>query len=455
MSRENQPHGTEPPAELSVARAVDAIRNENGELRALCQTQVGEALARDAELASAPERGLLHRMPFALKDVWDVRGLPTTRGHWPERDRIARTTSPVAQAFLDAGAVLVGKSNLSDSGLTPESASYVGGTTKNPLDPTRTAGGSSGGAACAVAASMAAFDWGTDFGGSIRLPAAFCGVVGLRLSQALWPIPREGRQAPPTIERLNGMGPLARDLVTCRAALRAASRLRAPIDAPAPPSAVALYGPDASCLGLWPDFVRELEAHLASCDVTVRPARLPPPRAADRAFVSLIASHAGELFRGRRLALAIEIASALSVGPLVGDWRLHPASARVLAELSILRVLRDRDREAARREAERVRDAVGALFDRRLVLVTPTSTFPAPRLGRALRTRGLASFVKLGNLADATALSVPFGRFDDGMPRGLQLLGPPGSESALLDLAAAIAPALADRAGRRRPAHRL
>jgi Asp-tRNA(Asn)/Glu-tRNA(Gln) amidotransferase A subunit family amidase len=423
--------------DLSVAAALRAIREKNDALSALCETTLDDAAERDRALAALDEtepRGSLHRVPYSLKDVWDVAGLPTTRGHHPDRERVATHDSEVRRAFEDAGAVLVGKSNLSDLAITPESESYVGGTTKNPRDPTRTAGGSSGGGAAAVAASMAAFDWGTDFGGSIRLPAAFCGVVGMRLSHASWPPPTEGRA--PTFEALNGMGPIAKDLVTCRAVIEAAApRLRR--SAPELPAfaGFALYGPDSSCAGEWRAFERELSAHLQARGMNAWRAPMPTPAAVDRAFVSLIASHVSELFSGRTRELMTAIPSALTIGPLLGDRRLHPTSARVLLELSILGVVRDRDRARARRDARSVAERVQSLFDVGFVLLTPTTTFAAPKLGSALSTRGLATFAKLGNLVDATALSVPFGSFDDGLPRGLQLLGPAGSELRLLELA--------------------
>lgn len=415
---------------IDVEHAVAAVRAHNGALRALCLETLEQARARDRALASQAAAGPLHRVPYSLKDVWDVEGLPTTRGSGAP-PRIAAQSGAVHCAFEEAGAVLVGKSNLSDAGLTPESESYAGGVTVHPLDPSRTAGGSSGGAACAVASGMAAFDWGTDFGGSIRLPAAFCGVVGMRLSASCWPVPEEGGASSPVIARLNGMGPIARDLSTCRAVLRAAAPLRR--EAPAVPALRGLVrlAPDAWCRGEWPGFDHELAAHLERRGVPSWPAPLPPPRAIDDVFVRLLASHAGELTRGRAGAML----SALTVGPLLGDRRLHPRSAEVLAKLAILRLTRARDVERARGDARRLARSVGELFAAGFVLVTPTTTFPAPPLGTALGIRGLAAFVKLGNVVDATALSLPFGSFPGGLPRGLQLLGPPGSEGRLLDLA--------------------
>lgn len=418
----------------SVADAVAAARARNPRLRAICTPTFEAALARDAALADASAEGPLHRVPYTLKDVWDVAGLPTTRGSWPARAAIAPRSGPVHRAFEAAGAVLVGKTNLSDRGWTPESASWVGGVTRNPHDPRRTPGGSSGGAAAAVAASMAAFDWGTDFGGSVRLPAAFCGVVGLRLSAASWPPPR-GPVAP-VVRRLDSMGPIAADLETCARVLEAAAPLRRRAPAQPPFRGVLLLGPDAFSRGAWPDFERELRGATARASIPCWPAPLPSPRAFDDAFVGLLASRSRELTRG---ALGAAM-SAATVGRWLGDRRLHPASARVALELTILRGLRDRDPAEASARADALVRRVTALFEDGFVLATPTTTHPAPPLGRALSIRGLAAFVKLANVVDATALAVPFGRFAGGLPRSLQLLGPPGAEHRLLELAGRLSP---------------
>jgi len=166
-----------PPPTCAVEDAVERIRLRNPTLCAFVTTRLDQALERDAELARAEPRSPLHRVPYALKDLWDTAGIPTTGGSDRFIDRVPETSSPVFEVFEAAGAVLMGKTNLSDMSLPPEATSYVGGATKNPHDLERTAGGSSGGAACAVADGMVAFDWGSDFGGSIRMPAASSAVA--------------------------------------------------------------------------------------------------------------------------------------------------------------------------------------------------------------------------------------------------------------------------------------
>lgn len=410
----------------AVDEAVGVIERRNAELRALLATcRIGGG------------DGPLSGVPYTLKDVWPVEGLATTYGHAPWRDEIAAESGVVHRAFHDAGAVLVGKSNLCDLGITPESASYVGGVTRHPMDPTRTSGGSSGGAAVAVATGMAAFDWGSDYGGSIRLPAAWCGVVGLRLSASAWPVPDDGPRPSPRIASLTAMGPIARDLETCRRVLDVAEpTLCARRASPPPFSGLLLVPPDARSRGHWPGFERELTSHLRARALPVSHAPLPGPRAFERAFVALLASHADVLLSAGGVAPSA-VLSALGPGPRLGDRRLHPESARVALELTLLSA-RYRDKAGAMRRAEALRRRAEGLFDAGFVLLTPTTGFEAPRLGQALSTRGATAHVKIGSIVDATELTVPFGAFGSGLPRGLSLLGPAGSERRLLELAEAI-----------------
>lgn len=418
--------------ELDVARAVANARADNPRLAAICTPRYDEAL-RDA-----PRPGPLCGVPYTLKDVWDVEGLPTTRGHAPWAERVPASSGAVHRAFEAAGAVLIGKTNLGDLGITPESQSYVGGVTRNPLDPSRTAGGSSGGAAAAVAAGMSAFDWGSDYGGSIRLPAAWCGLVGLRLSRSTWPSPPEGWLPPlPHIAWLSAMGPITRDLETCRRVLDAVPSLRV-AEPPQPRFAgVLVVAPDAFSAGEWPGFAREIRAALDRAGLPSWPAPLPRPAQMDRVFVALIASHAVDLLRGRGPRVG-PVLSALTIGRLLGDRRMHPQAARVTLELAALRLLRHRDRAGAMRDALSLRARFEALWAAGFILVSPTSGYPAPPHGRALGLRGMASFAKMGNVSDATALTVPFGHFPGGLPRGLQWLGPPGSERRLIELASRV-----------------
>src|ERR1700722_3890141 len=139
----------------------------------------------------ASDSAPLFGVPYVLKDTWDTAGIITTGGSWRHRERVPYESGSIHRVLAEAGAVLLGKSNMPDLALSTESDNHLVGATSNPFDPTRTAGGSTGGGAAAVAMGMAAFDWGGDFGGSIRSPAACCGIVGIRMSSVAWPSSKE------------------------------------------------------------------------------------------------------------------------------------------------------------------------------------------------------------------------------------------------------------------------
>jgi len=420
----------------TVEEAAARIRERNPHVRAVLLPTLEAAAARDAELLSLPpaQRGPLHRLPFVLKDVWDVEGLRTTSG---SARRALMPPAPqsgtVVRAFQDQGAILVGKSNLSDRVFTPESANSLWGPVCNPHDLTRTAGGSSGGGAAAVADGMAAFDWGSDFGGSLRLPAAFCGVVGMRLSASVWPVVGHHPEIPGHLG-LNGMGPLATSVALCRTLLETA---KPSLRRPTPEwdgQGLCILSPDPFSTGEWPGFQQELSALWSGTEATpLEAAALPSPRDIDRAFASLLGSHLEEFFAGERRQVVRDALGAL-LFPWGKRW-MHPDTARVLATLALTRVSVYRSSRRAWERVREVRAAAARIFDSGKLIVSPTTTFPAPLLGQAVFARGIAAFVKLGNVLDATCVAIPFGKFAQGLPRSVQILGPPGSENAVLRMA--------------------
>src|SRR6476619_5050376 len=140
------------------------------------------AAAADERLASGAEVGALHGLPFAFKDVHEVAGWPTTYGHPLFADHVPEVDELLVERVRRAGVVVVGRTNVPEFAAGSHTFNRLWGTTRNPVDPTRSAGGSSGGAACALAADMVPLADGSDMGGSLRNPASFCGVVGLRPS---------------------------------------------------------------------------------------------------------------------------------------------------------------------------------------------------------------------------------------------------------------------------------
>jgi amidase len=208
--------------ELTQA-AIDRIERLDGAINAVVVRDFDRArdAAREADAAlTRGERGALLGVPMTVKEAFNVAGLPTTWGIAEAKDWIAPTDATVVQRLKGAGAVILGKTNVPPHLSDWQSANPVYGRTVNPHDATRSPGGSSGGSAAALAAGMVPLEFGSDIGGSIRIPAHFCGVVGHKPSYGL--VPTRGH-APPGLDGvalpLGVVGPLARKVEDLELAL--------------------------------------------------------------------------------------------------------------------------------------------------------------------------------------------------------------------------------------------
>lgn len=425
--------------DLSSREAVRRARERDGSIHAFVTTRFDEALAEDDALAGEAPRSPLHRVPYSLKDEWDTAGTPTTAGSYRHRHRVPTTSCSVHSVFREAGAVLLGKTNLSDLGLAPEASSYVGGAVRNPHALDRTAGGSSGGAAAAVADGMSAFDWGTDIGGSVRMPAGFCGIYGMRLSSATWPVVGLFPELPPALAWMCGQGPITRTIAQMRVLLDVAAPLRTGQAASFTPRGAVLLAPRRP--GQWRTFESDVIHHVqaAAGEVVRSDASLVGTHVANDVYGALWASHFEELLRSDpSISLGEGLRAVLSgviLRGALGDRRMHPGLAELLALIVLGRITIYRDRGKALDGARRIQDAFDAVWGRGLLVVAPTCSYPAPRLGKLNRRLHYLDSTVPGNISDATGLAMPFGRFADGLPRSLQVMGPPGSEQALLDFA--------------------
>lgn len=345
----------------------------------------------------------------AVKDLIDVAGQPTTAG---SRAVAGRARPAAADAACLAGlraavargeACLAGKVNLHELayGITGINGAF--GTPVNPLDPALVPGGSSSGSAVAVATGEADVAYGSDTGGSIRIPAACCGVAGLKTTWGRIPLTGVWPLAP----SLDTVGPMARDV----AGLTAGMALLEPgftpdTSAPATAGRVLL---DAD-----PAVSAAVDRALAAAGFQITPVALDGVAAARTALSDLLDAEAW--------ASNTELVSAVPdlIGPDVLR-RLREASAVTPA-----------DAAAARQQAARWRAHLLSLLDRVEVLAFPTLTgFPAPleRPGEMAQLRGLNSVVNLAGLP-ALALPVPAG--PGRVPASIQLVGPPGGEERLL-----------------------
>ena len=191
-----------------------------------------QARALDRELANGEDRGPLHGIPIAHKDLIFTKDVRTTSGSKLFRDHVPTANAPIVEKLAAAGAVMVGKTGLHELayGITSDNPHF--GTIRNPRDPSRTPGGSSGGSGAAVATDMAFLATGTDTGGSIRIPASFCGVVGLKPTYGL--LDRSGIQ--PLGLSLDHIGPLTRTVADAGVAFEAMLARRCARLRPAPAS---------------------------------------------------------------------------------------------------------------------------------------------------------------------------------------------------------------------------
>ena len=171
------------PVEL-VGAAFEAIEATDGRINAWCELVRDQALQQarqlESEAALGNWRGPLHGVPFGAKDLFLTKGVRTRRGSRLYEHSIPGETSPAVERMVAAGAIMVGKNTTPDSGWKASSNSPTDGVTRNPWDPTRTAGGSRSGSAAAVAAGTVPISLGSDGGGSLRIPAAFCGIFSLK-----------------------------------------------------------------------------------------------------------------------------------------------------------------------------------------------------------------------------------------------------------------------------------
>jgi amidase len=212
--------------ELVLARIDAANPDLNAVVEVRQEQALREAAAADEAVARGEPVGPLHGVPMTIKEAFNVAGLHTTWGNPEFREFVADQDATVVRRLRQAGAVVVGKTNVAFMlGDFAQTGNDLYGVTNNPWDTTRTPGGSSGGSAAAVAAGMAFLEYGSDLVGSVRIPASFCGVYGLKPSTGIIPLtgfqPPGPPAPPPDTTYEAAAGPLARAAGDLRLALRA------------------------------------------------------------------------------------------------------------------------------------------------------------------------------------------------------------------------------------------
>lgn len=401
----------------------------------------------DAALARGESWGPLHGLPMTIKDTLEVAGLPCTAGAPPLRDYVPRGNAPAVQRLLDAGAIVFGKTNVPLYAGDVQTFNKVYGTTRNPWNPERTPGGSSGGAAAALAAGLTPLELGSDIGGSIRTPAHFCGVYGHKPSTGL--VPGRGHIPPPpgtvTEADMAVVGPLARSAEDLDLALSVVAgpegpaatgwklalppprrerladfRIAAWLDDPASPL-------DAPVRLLLDGVLGKLRA--AGCTVSVAPPAGLAFAAIYELYFSLLCAVFGagmpdKLYRRARLA---------------GTFAAWFGRDRPNTMPGFLRraTLSHRDWARLDEQRARLRRALEAYFrDVDVLLMPVTRTAAPPHLqdgalySRTLTVNGRPEpyasqfdWIALATVAGLPATSAPAGRTADGLPVGIQVVG--------------------------------
>jgi Asp-tRNA(Asn)/Glu-tRNA(Gln) amidotransferase A subunit family amidase len=239
---------------------------------------------------------------------------------------------------------------------------------------------------------------------------------------------------------MNGQGPITGRLDLMRELLRiAAPRMRTGKTRSFSPRGALLYVPNGGASGMWPSFLSDVEPVLARAVSVGQVSSLPKlTRAADIAR-AMYASHFEDFVASDDVGWISGLTALLSAltlrGRVLGDRRFQVRTAEVLVLMALGRITLFRDRVRAESDARLFKDEVNALFDQGWAIVLPVTTYPAPPHGRTILRWNITTCTMPGNVADVTALAVPFGAFADGLPRAIQIWGPPGSEESLIDLA--------------------
>jgi len=425
--------------------ALDRIELRNPSLNAFLAVLPEHALERaaeaDRELAVGTTRGPLQGIPVAIKDVFDLRGTRTTGGGLIYENTPATGNAAVVDKLEEAGAVIVGKLNLHELayGITSENPHF--GPVRNPWNREHSAGGSSGGSGAAVAAELVFAALGTDTGGSIRIPASFCGTVGFKPTFGL--VSRYGTQ--PLGFTLDHVGPLARTVRDAALVLNATAGpdWRDPgstvneLTDYLPPERGSIRG---IRIGIPEDWlagdvdeevekaVRDGANRAASLGAEVRDVALPDLITVNTVGQVLLLCEASAIFERyteQRNRFGADVLS------LVDQGRLVPATDYINAQ---------RLRHQLQTDFRTVWSEVDCL-------ITPSVPITAPGLGETtIRLAGkdvpmrplITRFSRPFNVLGLPAISVPCGLTGDGLPIGLQIAGPPFGDALVLRVAAAL-----------------
>jgi len=404
-----------------------------------------DAKAAEAAVMAGEPLGPLHGLPVHVKDLLKTAGIPTEYGSAIFAGNVPDTDDVLVRRLRAAGGVMFAKSHTPEFGHKGQTDGPHFGTTRNPWDPSRYAGGSSGGAACAVAAGIGPLGIGTDGAGSIRIPAAACGTVGLKPSPGLFPY----AEAVDAFFNYAAAGPLSRTVEDSVLMLKA-------LAGPDPVDPWSLAAPEPSATrtgatlhGLRIGYIPKAGNRLVSRDVETNTKAVLDLLAARGAHIEEITEEIDWIEYEGRVMYQGNI--AVAGGPHVEKWgeKMDPV---YLGFIERGRAFSTEDYRKAQIARTRLYRHIQSLFDRYDVLISPTVTRTAlPADFEALNgqvivdgeengltRQGLSPYCYPFNLTGHPALAIPSGFGSDGLPTSVQFIGPWYSDMDLLGLGAIV-----------------
>ena len=450
--------------ELSAVEAVARMRR--GELKAedyagalLARAEVGRRLnafisilpgevmeaarAADRRRAAGGELGALHGLPIPIKDSVNTADHPTTSGTAALRGFRPREDAPVVRALRAAGGLVMGKTNLQEMSLGYTCNNMAFGAVRNPYDPTRIPGGSSGGTAVAVAARMAPLGVAEDTCGSIRVPAALCGIAGLRPTTHRYP----SAGVMPLTPLFDAVGPLAREVADLSLFDSVMVGDFTPLAAVRPDTVRLAVSPTQYFAGLHPEVARvanEAMERLAEAGVAFVEAEVEDLTAhVDAANYPIICHDTVRMIKGylREFETGVTFEQLLAmVGENIRDsLEARVPGGRLWVSDEAYAAARDVHRPALQEAFARCFRATGAS-----AIVYPTTLMPAPPIGQELEVEiggktvafrtAMSRNIAPGSCAGLPGLVLCAGLTRDGLPVGLEFDGPAGTDRDLLAL---------------------
>jgi len=402
----------------------------NAFITVMADSAVAAASDAEREIAAGRYRGPLHGIPISVKDLVDVAGTPTTSGS-AVPPMLPAQDAPIVSRLRAAGAIIIGKTNLHEFAFGTTSEESAFGPVHHPKDPSKSPGGSSGGAAVALVEGMCFGSIGTDTGGSIRIPSAICGTVGLK--------PTYGELScdgiVPLSTTCDHVGPMARTIGDVAIMFEAMGETREPEPSPSPDRPMVLGVPE-------PYFCDRLTPEVrAALDRTRE--RLVAAGHQVRTIAIEHAPRTAEVY----LHIVLPEASCYHAPMLAAHADRYSPGVRLRLEMGRYVLAEDYVRAMHLREV--LRRAVNAALDGCDALLLPAQPMPAPDLGVATvdidgtnePVRGaMLRLTQLFNITGHPAIASPAGTTENGWPVGMQLIGHFGTARQLMRVAARVEP---------------